>query len=119
MDKQDDTPKHQIRKANTVISWLIMAVVLTLCSLYLAIYPLSLPNASLVLYGFALLCMWQILGMLQWQLAIVDMASQERTIWKIVLSVVLMVFSYTSVLSGYSTFVLFPHPTIHEFEIDG
>ena len=95
--------------------WLTACIVLLAGTLFTALHPLSLPNASLVCYGGVLICIWQIMPTIRYGIiSILVTSPQKRFTYSICFNSISMAFIYISIVSGVSTFLLFPHPVIHK-----
>ncbi len=84
-------------------------------AIFFALYPPPLPNTSLIFYGLTLFCLWQLF--LNWQWSIGSLLSQppEKYQKKVTLFFFLnILFLYTTGLSCFATYTLFPHPIVHK-----
>ena len=95
--------------------WLTVGAFAMAAALVTALYSLSIPNASLVCYGFILLSIWQTMPALRHQVIyILADYPQNRVGYSIVFNTVTLVFIYISIVSAAATFWLFPHPMMHK-----
>lgn len=93
--------------------WLGSSVCLSSLALYSALVVPSLPNCSLLLYGFAAICAWHTLPLFDCRSAgwlSLPHRIRRLTGWGIILWSCL--FCYVGIVSAVSTFAFFPHPNI-------
>lgn len=95
--------------------WYSGVFIFSSCAIFFALYPPPLPNTSLIFYGLTLFCLWQLF--LNWQWSIGRLLSQpsEKYQKKALLFFFLnILFLYTTGLSCFATYTLFPHPIVHK-----
>jgi hypothetical protein len=98
--------------------WSVGSFLFTLSSLWTSLRPPSLPNCSLILFGFAAIFAWKWVSYLdKYAIAIhleenvFDKSHKIESLryWYILQ---VLVFVYTGVVSAVATYSLFPHPSI-------
>jgi hypothetical protein len=109
------TLQEKNKTIRSLYSWGLFHILCTVCACYTAVQPLSLPNASLLCYGFAAIGGWQMMYYLNfYTLSLLQSPPdiRRKAFW-VLLSDALL-FTFTGIASLKSTFALFPHPNILE-----
>lgn len=105
---------HSKTKASFYV-WITAYFLLASAALYKALRLESIPNISLVCYGLALLCVWQILSNIFF-LFLSDVSKEQSSLFvRLALLFVGLFLLYTSIVSAASTFWLFPHPWLPRY----
>ena len=108
---------HYLKGKKQIIFFLWIAgyFTLSIASLFTALIPPKLPNSSLLIFGFGVICGWQILLYLDFYCAeILNRPKKTQISMGATLSIINIIVFISGIISAYKTFRLFPHPNILE-----
>lgn len=95
--------------------WACGNLLLSIASLFTAFYPPSLPNCSLLCYGFASICLWQMsVNFDCYRIRLTQLPTNGRSPIGGALLLSVSFFVYVGKISSAATFRLFPHPDLLE-----